>query len=261
MAIRAYGVESVEFAPIGENGALPTTGWIKITNIQDGSVTLTVPEVQTNDIRVEDIDGIVDVLPGETEPATISVASIDLDVNKTAELIGGDYESVGSVKTKGTLTAGTGYSTPGTYKNVPLTGGTGTGATADIVVSGGGVTSVTIKNKGIGYTAADSLSALAANLGGGGSGFAQVISTVGTVTSYDSPAVGEVKHLAIRITSRPHKSKKFQFHFKDAAIVSNISATFTRSEMLALGFTAKSTTPTDGDGVAVSPWGWKVIDA
>lgn len=260
MAIRAYGVESVEIAPIGLNGALPTTGWLKITNIQDGSVTLTVPEVQTNDIRVEDIDGIVDVLPGDTEPATISVASLDIDVNKTAQLIGGDYESVGSIKTKGALTGGTGYTGAGTYKNVALTGGTGTGATADIVVAGGAVTTVTIVSKGIGYTAADSLSALAANIGGAGTGFTQAVATVGSATSYDAPSVGEIKHLAIRLTSRPHKGKKFQFHFKDAAIVSNVSATFTRNEMVALGFTAKSTTPSDAAGNPVSPWGWKVLD-
>ena len=58
-----------------------------------------------------------------------------------------------------TLTnAGSGY-TNGTYNNQPLTGGTGTGATANIVVAGGIVTSVVINGHGINYTVADVLSA------------------------------------------------------------------------------------------------------
>jgi len=58
-----------------------------------------------------------------------------------------------------TLTnAGSGY-TDGTYTNQALTGGTGTGATADIIVAGGIVTSVVINGHGINYTVADVLSA------------------------------------------------------------------------------------------------------
>ena len=55
------------------------------------------------------------------------------------------------------LNSGADY-TAGTYNNVPLTGGTGTGATATIVVSGSGlVSSVTIQAKGSGYSKADYL--------------------------------------------------------------------------------------------------------
>ena len=58
-----------------------------------------------------------------------------------------------------TLTApGSGY-TNGTYNSKTLTGGTGSGATANIVVSGGVVTSVTIFDKGIDYTVGDVLTA------------------------------------------------------------------------------------------------------
>lgn len=45
----------------------------------------------------------------------------------------------------------------GYYWNFPLTGGTGTGATANITVSGGVVTSIVLVNAGSGYTAADTL--------------------------------------------------------------------------------------------------------
>jgi hypothetical protein len=72
----------------------------------------------------------------------------------------------------GTITTpGSGYAN-GTWTNVPLTGGTGTGAKATIVVSGGAVTSVTITTRGTGYGYNNTLSANQLNLGNvGGSGF------------------------------------------------------------------------------------------
>lgn len=73
----------------------------------------------------------------------------------------------------GTITGGSGY-VNGTYTNVPLTGGSGTGAVAaTIVVSTGSVSSVTIaaNGTGINYAYGDTLSASNANLGGSGSGF------------------------------------------------------------------------------------------
>ena len=81
------------------------------------------------------------------------------------------------VTTIGAITGGSAY-TAGTYFNVPLTGSTGSGALATITVSGGAVTAVTITNGGLNYTAGGSLSATATNIGGTGSGFSVLISTV-----------------------------------------------------------------------------------
>ena len=81
------------------------------------------------------------------------------------------------VATLGVITGGSAYTT-GTYFNVPLTGGTGSGALATITVSGGAVTAVTITNGGLQYTAGDALSAAAASIGGTGSGFSVLVSTV-----------------------------------------------------------------------------------
>ena len=58
-----------------------------------------------------------------------------------------------------TLTAGGTSYTNGTYTNKALTGGSGSGATATIVVAGGIVTSVTIYAKGKNYVVGDVLSA------------------------------------------------------------------------------------------------------
>jgi len=70
---------------------------------------------------------------------------------------------------------GTGYIN-GSYNNVPLTGGTGTGALANISVVGGVVTSVTLQSGGTGYSAGNTLSASNTNLGGSGSGLSITIS-------------------------------------------------------------------------------------
>ena len=82
-----------------------------------------------------------------------------------------------AIQTLGSITAGAGY-VNGTYNNVPLTGGSGANATATIVVSGGGVTSVTITLRGAGYTIGDALSASNTNLGGTGAGFSIPVTAI-----------------------------------------------------------------------------------
>lgn len=79
-------------------------------------------------------------------------------------------------------TAGSGY-VNGTYQNVPLTGGSGSGAKATIVVGGGVVTNLTITDPGINYTVGNTLSADNANLGGSGSGLVWTINT--TASAFD----------------------------------------------------------------------------
>ena len=82
----------------------------------------------------------------------------------------------------GTIVGGSGY-TNATYQNVPLTGGSGTGALARITVASGAVACVHINNPGSGYLVGDVLSASAANLGGAGSGFTlTVIDLNGRIT-------------------------------------------------------------------------------
>jgi hypothetical protein len=72
---------------------------------------------------------------------------------------------------------GSGYAN-GTYFNVPLTGGSGSSATANIIVSGNAVTSVTISKSGCFYAVNNSLSANNSNLGNSGSGFVLTVNSV-----------------------------------------------------------------------------------
>lgn len=81
------------------------------------------------------------------------------------------------LQTLGAITGGSAY-TNGTYTGVALTGGSGFTATANITVSGGAVTAVTLVNRGAGYALVDALSAAAATIGGTGAGFSVAVSAL-----------------------------------------------------------------------------------
>ena len=83
----------------------------------------------------------------------------------------------GVVSGLGTVTGGSGY-TNGYYENVPLTGGSGINARANITVSGGAVTTVTLLNGGSLYLLGDVLSASNAYLGGVGSSFTVPVTNI-----------------------------------------------------------------------------------
>ena len=81
----------------------------------------------------------------------------------------------GQIATLNTLVAGSLY-TNGVYQNVPLTGGSGANATADIVIVGGVVTSCSLKFGGNFYVVGDILSC--SSLGSTGTGFSITVATV-----------------------------------------------------------------------------------
>jgi len=85
--------------------------------------------------------------------------------------------------------------TNGTYLNVPLTGGAGTGAHADITVAGGAVTVVNLKFDGQNYAIGNVLSATAASIGGTGSGFTFTLTALGQVVTNVSIVYGGENYL------------------------------------------------------------------
>jgi len=110
------------------------------------------------------------------------------------------------IATFGAITAGSNY-TNGVWTNVPLTGGAGTGATAQITVAGNVVTAITITNKGNDYAVANSMSCLAKYIGNGintkgtinaGSGYTgKGIATLGTITGGNTYTNGTYSGVAV----------------------------------------------------------------
>lgn len=89
-----------------------------------------------------------------------------------------DLNTGSSIATLGAITGGTG-GTAGTYLGVTLTGGAGSGATADITVAGGAVTAVTLRTDGTTYAVGNTLSAASGSIGGV-TGFSVPVATVST---------------------------------------------------------------------------------
>jgi len=100
--------------------------------------------------------------------------NMDWDINTTGAIT--SYPTINN--------AGSGY-TNGTYYNVALTGSaTGTGASANVVVSGGVVTAVTMFNKGSGYLANDILTQEIAVVTGSVSGTVMTVTAIASGTLY-----------------------------------------------------------------------------
>ncbi len=73
------GIESIEFAPVGANGTLPTTGWVKVTDIEMGSVSINIPEANRTKVKVEDKPGVWAVIAEEGDGATVVLKSLNLE--------------------------------------------------------------------------------------------------------------------------------------------------------------------------------------
>lgn len=85
--------------------------------------------------------------------------------------------TIAGVGTVGTVVPGTGYAN-GTYENVPLSGGSGRGALATVVVASTVVSTVTITKGGEGYVVGDVLGIPGAYAGGTGSGASVPAATI-----------------------------------------------------------------------------------
>jgi hypothetical protein len=94
----------------------------------------------------------------------------------------------GGILTATITNAGAGY-TNGTYNNTPLTGGAGTGATANITVAGNVVTAVVINGHGTGYAVGNTLSASIT----GGAGFVLTVATLMSFVSLYQNEIGTDK--------------------------------------------------------------------
>ena len=146
-------------------------------------------------------------------PQTTAIASIGLTQLVTGTNIATDAQ-VSAIRSDGiqtlnTLVGGSGY-VNGTYTNVSLTGGSGAGAKATIVVSGGAVTSVTVTTFGAGYQVGNSLSASNTSLGGTGAGFSIAVATLYPQVIVMSLAAIATGTDTVTFTTNPNLIKMWQ---------------------------------------------------
>ena len=136
----------------------------------------------------------------------------------------------GAITTLGSITAGSAY-TNGTYFGVPLTGGSGSGATARIVVSGNQVTSVTLQNPGVFYAVGNTLSVAASTVGGTGAGFSIPVNAVANVAgttwlgdNFDSALLNGVVLEGSRFLKldEPQVSNNAQMYAQALALLKNL---------------------------------------
>ena len=122
------------------------------------------------------------------------------------------------------ITGGSLYA-PGTYTEVALTGGSGSGATANIVVnSSGAVASVTLTNGGQFYTLTDVLSASNSSLGGSGSGLLIPVNTISNVNgtswlgdNYDPVLLyGSMREAMLFQRQEPDVIKNYEEKYQEA---------------------------------------------
>jgi len=144
--------------------------------------------------------------------------------------------STSNIKTLGAITAGSGY-VNSAYTDVPLTGGSGGGATADITVSGTAVTAVTIVNRGAAYQVGDVLSADAADLGGTGSGFSIPVSAIYALGVELSANATSSSTETVTFSTQPGLIKLYQHEIgTDAVSGQNVEAILSYFETNDLGW-------------------------
>ncbi|MBC7948662.1 MAG: hypothetical protein H7Y42_12315 [Chitinophagaceae bacterium] len=136
-------------------------------------------------------------------PAVIPGGHVIIKETSTGELkpMPATDAAPAGVATVDTLVAGTGY-TNGTYENVPLSGGSGTGVLATVVVALTVVSTVTITKPGTGYAVNDTLVIPGAYAGGTATTNASVdVATLADVAAaYGALPAGHTYH-GINISS------------------------------------------------------------
>lgn len=175
-----------------------------------------------------------------------------------------NWEQTGAVGTVGIETAGADY-TDDTYTDVATTGGTGSGATLNLTISGGAITVATINKRGVGYTVDDLLVPDPATVGTPTTpGEVKALTVAGEVDTFyiaqDNNLVG-----ADRVNRCPFViGESITFVKEDGLTEATLSANFIISEINACATNGlieivSATTIAQTSGEAITNDAWRVV--
>lgn len=143
------GIRTLDVEDFGSNMATGTYTNVSVSTVKGAKFMITVNN-------------------GSMVAYTVTSPGNDYDINEIVFLAPNSIPPLGNISQLNPGTLHQGWYVAGTHTNVPLLGGTGTGALATIVIDplqfvggnwiGGNIVSVTVTNPGVGYSAGDVLS-------------------------------------------------------------------------------------------------------
>lgn len=181
---KVFGLSSVKMGAIAGDGGMGTS-LDAVGETVAGTASITSEDNTVTDFNIEESDSPVESVVSAYGKISFNWSSYDVGGRNMEKFFGGTWKPYKTIATLDTVTGGTGY-TNGTYNNVPLTGGSGSGALATIVVASGAVSTVTITYGGEGYADTDDLSAAASTIGGTGTGFTVPVATLSNASATQS---------------------------------------------------------------------------
>lgn len=241
---KIFGLAAMEVADIAGDGGIGSN-FYPIGETVSGTAAMSQDDNTVTDFNIEESDSPVESIVSQAGKLSIAWSSYNIGYYILKKLFGGTgnlKQAVGGVNVLGALTGGSSY-TNGFYPNVPLTGGAGTGAVANITIAGGAVTVVEMVELGSGYAAANALSASAASIGGTGTGFSQVVTSVfGSATSekWEAPDSFDDVEKSIRVTDK----KGNKILIPRAKIAAKLGLSFAKDKLGQLDMSATILQPT-----------------
>lgn len=238
-----YGLQSIKMGAKGAGGTMGAE-LVEISQTVPDSMTLSTEDNTETDFRVEEQDDPIMSIISEYGKKTLAWSSYDVSAANLYKFFGGTYKPYKTVATLGSVTGGASY-VNGTYYDVALSGGSGTGARATVVVASGAVTTVTITEGGEGYTVGNTLTAANSNLGGAGSGFSVPVANLGnssaTLTTWEAPTSIPELEQSLKITAK----NGVVVDIPRAKISPKFSLSFARTSLGQVDIVATVLTPED----------------
>jgi|SRR5436190_16516959 hypothetical protein len=244
MAKKVFGLASLKVADIASDGGMGTN-LITLGETVKGTMQFSQEDNTTTEFEIEESDSPVESIISAVGKLTAVWSSHNIKYYILKKLFGGTgnmRQQVGSINVLGAITAGTLY-TNGFYEDVPLTGGAGSGARANITIGGGGVTNVELTDLGSGYAGANNLSVAAANVGGTGSGFSIAVTSVFAVAAaekWEAPDSFTELELSMQLTDK----KGSVMSIPRAKIAAKLNVSFSKEKLGQLDFSATVLQPT-----------------